>query len=219
MFFEILVAFELNVAVYSPDYDIRMCEGYVKGIVESNTSIKFGGFYSVDLKNLKATTPVLFIIGSKSFLSGSEVALREFILKGGVVIGVDVSNKINSEFSSSFKKFFEEITGSKFNTCTVNSAIMRSFFLLNNQEYGSFYIEQPYELYYRNEPAVILIPADIFTPLLKDETGNYIISPVPGGERQRINTIKMLVNTFVFSLTGTYKLDAVHKGFIEKKLW
>ena len=40
----------------------------------------------------------------------------------------------------------------------------------------------------------------------------------PGGEAQRWESIKLTLNVIYFSLTGTYKKDAIHQPFIEMKL-
>jgi hypothetical protein len=41
---------------------------------------------------------------------------------------------------------------------------------------------------------------------------------VPGGETQREGSLRQWVNIVVFSVTGTYKTDAVHQPFIERKV-
>jgi len=53
---------------------------------------------------------------------------------------------------------------------------------------------------------------------MKDHLGKYVYSCEPGGEAQRWETFKLTINLIYFSITGTYKKDAIHQPFIEKKL-
>jgi hypothetical protein len=53
---------------------------------------------------------------------------------------------------------------------------------------------------------------------IKDNLGQYVYSCEPGGEAQRWESFKLALNVVYFSLTGTYKKDAIHQPFIEKKL-
>jgi hypothetical protein len=53
---------------------------------------------------------------------------------------------------------------------------------------------------------------------MKDSFGKYIYPCVPAGEPQRQNAQKLMINIIMYSLTGSYKLDAVHQPFIIEKL-
>ena len=59
---------------------------------------------------------------------------------------------------------------------------------------------------------------DIFGAWARDKFGNYFFECFPGGENQRFESQKLTINLIVFSLTGTYKTDVIHRPFIEEKL-
>ncbi|MBA3052937.1 MAG: DUF4159 domain-containing protein, partial [Candidatus Omnitrophica bacterium] len=59
---------------------------------------------------------------------------------------------------------------------------------------------------------------DIFGAWARDESGRFIYSCYPGGEAQRLEAVKITVNIVMYSLTGTYKKDIIHRDFIERKL-
>jgi hypothetical protein len=46
----------------------------------------------------------------------------------------------------------------------------------------------------------------------------YLKDCLPGGEKQRFESMKLTVNILMYVLTGTYKLDAIHSPFIKRKM-
>ena len=51
-----------------------------------------------------------------------------------------------------------------------------------------------------------------------DRLGNPVKKCTPGGELQRLEAKKLAVNILMYGLTGTYKLDAMHRNNIINKL-
>ena len=59
---------------------------------------------------------------------------------------------------------------------------------------------------------------DIHGAWVRAPAGGWLFPCEPGGEVQRDEAHKLLVNIIMFSLTGTYKTDAIHQEFIKRKL-
>ncbi|MBI2068970.1 MAG: DUF4159 domain-containing protein [Elusimicrobia bacterium] len=59
---------------------------------------------------------------------------------------------------------------------------------------------------------------DLLGALLKDAEGRYLFGCYPGGEEQRKESFKLVVNIFLYALTGTYKEDIIHLPYILQKL-
>ncbi len=59
---------------------------------------------------------------------------------------------------------------------------------------------------------------DLFGAWARDDSGRFIYSCYPGGESQRMEAVKITVNIVMYSLTGSYKRDIIHRDFIERKL-
>ncbi len=58
---------------------------------------------------------------------------------------------------------------------------------------------------------------DLLGALARDSLGQPLHPCEPGGEVQRAESQKLFVNIVMFALTGTYKTDAVHQPFLERK--
>jgi len=59
---------------------------------------------------------------------------------------------------------------------------------------------------------------DLMGVWAKDSLGRFLYRCLPGGEPQRMEAVKLTVNLIMYSLTGSYKQDIIHKKFIERKL-
>ena len=66
--------------------------------------------------------------------------------------------------------------------------------------------------------AVIYSHSDILGACAKDLFGSFLFECVPGGEAQRWESENLMMNIILYSVTGTYKTDSIHKPFIEDKL-
>jgi hypothetical protein len=106
----------------------------------------------------------------------------------------------------------------------LDHALFRSFFLLRNVS-GRRISEKALEGLDvggsgggEGRTAVLLCSNDLLGAWVRDNMGQYLYSCEPGGETQRWEAMKLTLNIIYFSLTGTYKKDAVHQPFIEQKL-
>ncbi|MFH1957682.1 MAG: DUF4159 domain-containing protein [bacterium] len=59
---------------------------------------------------------------------------------------------------------------------------------------------------------------DLMGAWAKDTLVRFLYRCLPGGEPQRMEAVKLTVNLIMYSLTGSYKQDIIHKEFIERKL-
>jgi hypothetical protein len=128
-------------------------------------------------------------------------------------------------FSGSVRTLIGELYPDKsFRKLSIDHALFRSFFLLRNVA-GRRISEKALEGLDvggtgggEGRTAVVLCSNDLMGAWAKDTLGQYLFTCEPGGEAQRWEAMKLTLNVIYFSLTGTYKKDAVHQPFIEQKL-
>ena len=97
-------------------------------------------------------------------------------------------------------------------------AIFRSFYLLRTvggRRLTNNYLEG---LEINGRIAVIYSQNDILGAWAKDLMGNFLFECRPGGEPQRWESQKLMMNLILYSVTGSYKTYSIHLPFIEDKL-
>jgi hypothetical protein len=171
--------------------------------------------------------PFLIIKGNAavSFDAEEKRQLKTFIDRGGLVFVDDTLCNPKGPFSESIHRLFAELFPDRaFQKLALDHAVFRSFFLLRTVS-GRRIAEKWLEgldvsagLGGENRTAVIYCPNDLLGAWVKDNIGQYVYSCEPGGEAQRWEALKLTINIIYFSLTGTYKNDAIHQPFIERKL-
>ena len=123
----------------------------------------------------------------------------------------DVDLKARKEIEAIFE-------GSKLEVIASTHALFRSFYLVN-QVGGTLQRARSLEGVKAGERhGLIWSRNDLLGALLRDPQGNYLYGCYPGGEAQRQETFKLVINVFLYALTGTYKEDIIHSPFIEQKL-
>lgn len=171
--------------------------------------------------------PFLLVKGNAALrLSKDEkLRLRRYIDRGGFVFFDDTLADSRGPFAQSVRGLMAELYPERpFQKLTVDHALFRSFFLLR-QVAGRRIADKSLEgLDVGGEggaqarTAVVYCPNDLLGAWMRDNVGQYSFSCEPGGEAQRWESFKLTVNVIFFSLTGTYKKDAIHQPFIEMKL-
>lgn len=145
--------------------------------------------------------------------------LGKFLNGGGIIFIEDSSGNKASRFNKQIRKEFEDIfPGKRFKKLEQTNAIFRAFYLLRGiggRTITNNFIEGM-DLFGRT--AVIYSQNDMFGAWVRDKFGNYVWECTPGGDTQRFEAEKFTINLLLFSVTGTYKSDVVHKPFIEEKL-
>ncbi len=171
--------------------------------------------------------PFLIIKGNAALTFDAEEKrqLKTFIDRGGLVFIDDTLCNPKGPFAESVRRLFAELFPDRtFQKLSADHALFRSFFLLRSVS-GRRIAEKSLEgldvsagLGGENRTAVVYCPNDLLGAWVKDNVGQYVYSCEPGGEPQRWEALKLTINIIYFSLTGTYKKDAIHQPFIEKKL-
>lgn len=180
--------------------------------------------------------PFLLIKGNSElrFSKDEKLQLKEFIDRGGFVFIDDTVGDPKGPFAESVRRLMAELYPDRaFQKLPLDHALFRAFFLLRNvagRRISEKYLEgldvsaslegAPESEGARGEgrTAVVYCPNDLLGAWVKDNLGKYTFSCEPGGETQRWEAFKLTINVIYFSLTGTYKKDAVHQPFIEMKL-
>jgi len=172
-------------------------------------------------------SPFLVVKGNSTvqFSKGEKEMLKKYIQRGGFLFVDDTLADSRGKFGQSIRLLFSEIyPNQKLQPLPQDHALYRSFFLLRNvagRRISKKYLEG-LEVGGQGggegRTAVIYCPNDLLGAWMKDRLGEYSYSCEPGGEKQRWESFKLTLNVIYFSLTGTYKRDAVHQPFIERKL-
>ncbi|MDI6641625.1 MAG: DUF4159 domain-containing protein [Elusimicrobiota bacterium] len=172
-------------------------------------------------ENLFSSPFVIMLNNGKfpGFSNTDREKFKRYITSGGVIFIEDSSGSRFSEFDKKIRREIEIIfPDKKLTKIPLEHALYRSFYLLRGIS-GRYIINNYLEcIDIANRTAIIYSQNDIFGAWARDKFGNYFFECLPGGEKQRFEAQKLTINLIVFSLTGTYKTDKVHKPFIEEKL-
>jgi len=168
-----------------------------------------------------AETPFLMVLGSDEFTlpARAVAALRDWLFAGGTLFVDDVSERERSPFDASFRAVLREMFPEyKLRKTTPESVIMKSFYLLRRVA-GRVVVRDYLEyLEYEGRPAVIYSRNNMIACWARDRFGAFLYPCTPGGEPQRFIAQRLFLNVLMYSLCGTYKMDAVHQPFIERRL-
>ena len=165
---------------------------------------------SVDLFN----HPFSVVIGDQGFEPLSDLAvenLRRYLTYGGFIVFDDASGRKSSEFLTSVKRLSRRVFPNLgLNPLPKDHSLYRSFFLLNSPR-GRFDIsDQLLGVHLNTTTPFVVCQNDLSGALLVGEDGQYTHYPVPDGEYQRREAVKLLINLVLYALTSNYKHDQVH---------
>jgi len=195
----------------------------IRRLLEMTTSIKAHAERKVvEIDEEIFDYPFLWLIGKNDFpvFSPSEAkTLRNFIDRGGMIFIDDASDTVASDFRRKIKSEFQRVFPDKpWQKIPLSHAVFRSFYLLRGVSGRRIWREYLEGIAVGERFVVILSRNDVSGTWQKDHFGNYIYECYPGKDRQRWESHKLTINLIMYSLTGTYKSDAVHQPFIERKL-
>ncbi len=172
-------------------------------------------------------TPFLLVKGAAAlvFTSDEKLRLKRYIDRGGFIFFDDTLADSRGPFAASVRALVSELYPDRaFHKLPMDHALFRSFFLLRGVA-GRRISERQIEGLElggtqggQGRTAVVYCPNDLLGAWMRDNLGQYSYPCEPGGEAQRWESVKLTVNIIYFSLTGTYKKDAIHQPFIEMKL-
>ncbi|MCD6311223.1 MAG: DUF4159 domain-containing protein [Elusimicrobia bacterium] len=166
--------------------------------------------------------PFLCITGKGSLgnFTRKETALLAKHLSCGGFLLIDESDSYGlDDFYRSVKDFAADIfPDEKLEKIPDDDVIFRSFYLQPKVAGRNSVSPALYGVRRGGRWAIVYSRNDLFGAWARDEAGRFIYSCYPGGEAQRMEAVKLTVNIVMYSLTGTYKRDIIHRDFIERKL-
>lgn len=166
---------------------------------------------------------LIFLLGSKDFPGFSDQERRSIghwvRLGGGSLVVIDAETDNPSAFDLNIRQEINNIFGQgALEKIPAQNALLRSFYLIRGTS-GVLARSRTLEGVKVGERYGLVMSAnDILGALVRDREGNYLFRCYPGGEDQRKESFKMMINIFLYALTGTYKSDVIHLPFIEEKL-
>ncbi len=168
------------------------------------------------------SSPLLILAGREAPppLSESEIRrLRAFLSAGGLLWVEDVSGTSSSSFDRWVRRTLSAVLPeSKLTALGSDHVIFKTFFLLRGVA-GRVMVRGTLEgVPWAGRIAVIYSRNDLLGVWVKDALGNPLFPCFPGGEAQRHNARKLTLKIRMYSLTGSYKADAVHQPYLLKKL-
>ncbi|MFC1567115.1 DUF4159 domain-containing protein [bacterium] len=173
--------------------------------------------------NLLFSSPFICITGDSQMpnLTKKEIAnLRKFIQSGGLLLVNDSGLSRNSPFLESvrfnLRKILPEYHVRKI---ADTHALYKSFYLINFIGGRSLKSNSLEGIFINGNLRVIICQNDIFAPWINDKQNNPVYECIPHGNLQRKEAKKLTTNIIVFSVTGTYKEDILHKPYLDQKLY
>ena len=184
--------------------------------VQGSTSIEITetvprvGLDSADLFN----HPFTVLIGDDDFDPVSTLSienLRRYLTYGGFLLLDDASGRNESGFLESCKRLCKRVFPNlPLAALHGDHSVYRSFFLLDKPT-GRFQLSSQLRGVQVNTITPLMYNAnDLSGALLVGDSGEYRHLPVPDGEFQRRESVKMLINLVLYALTSNYKHDQVH---------
>lgn len=157
--------------------------------------------------------------GELVFSEPDLIRLRDYLSAGGFLFLDDTEASASSSFSRTARGLPDRLfAGAHWRPVPHDHALYRSFFLLRGA-FGRKRVDPNLQgLWLADRLVAVWSSNDLLGALARDRRGQPLSPCEPGGESQREESARLFVNIVMFSVTGTYKTDAVHQPFIEKKL-
>lgn len=167
------------------------------------------------------SSPFLAILGNGRFPALSEherEILRRYVSNGGLVFVEDSSAGRGSEFDAAFRReMAKAFPETRLKKLPQDHPLYRSYYFLRTvggRRIVNAYLEG---IDVGGRTGIIYSQNDLMGAWAKDRLGNYLWECVPGGQDQRFEAQKLTLNIVMYSVTGTYKSDAIHKPYLEQK--
>jgi hypothetical protein len=158
--------------------------------------------------------PFAVLIGDQAFDPLSELAvesLRRYLIYGGFLLIDDASGSKNSAFRTSVIRLCSRIfPTNQMLPLPSDHSVYRSFFLLNKPA-GRNLVSPVLEGVQLGQIWPLIYCAnDLSGALERRADGSNRYSVIPGGENQRRESVKLLINLILYALTSNYKHDQAH---------
>jgi hypothetical protein len=168
------------------------------------------------------SSPFIVLLGNRQFPQFTETerhSLRRYLSNGGLLFVEDSSGVRGGDFDVSFRREIAKVyPEARLKRLPQEHPLFRSYYLLRKtggRRLTNNYLEG---IEAGGRTVVVYSQNDLIGAWARDRFGNYLWECVPGGQEQRFEAQKLTLNLVMYSLTGTYKSDAVHKPYIEQKL-
>jgi hypothetical protein len=152
---------------------------------------------------------------------GAEAAgrLRAYLAAGGMLWIEDVSGGASGSFDRWVRRTVKELSpDASLEPLRSDHVVYRTFFLLRSPA-GRVMVRGTLEgVSWGGRTPLIYSRNDLLAPWVKDPLGRPLLPCIPGGEAQCHEARKLTLNILMYSLTGSYKADAVHQPYILQKL-
>ncbi|MEM6957881.1 MAG: DUF4159 domain-containing protein [Myxococcota bacterium] len=163
-------------------------------------------------------SPLVYWRGDAAFepLSESEVlGLRRFVEFGGFIMVDDASD---GAFTRSVERALRRaLPNNGVEAIASSHVIYRSFYLVDRplgRRRGSGALRG---IEIGDRLAVVISNHDLGGAWARDNLGNWLNSPTPGGEAQREQAIRLGVNLVMYALCLDYKDDQVHAPYLMRR--
>ena len=164
--------------------------------------------------------PFCVMIGSDAFapLSKKYVAMiQRFLTYGGFILFDDISGVQDSPFSTSVRRLSRRLFPTKsLAPLRSDHSLYRSFFLLDQPVGRVDSVDYMEGVHVGKVTPLMLFHNDLSGALDHTEDGMERYPVIPGGEYQRREAVKLIINIIMYALTSNYKHDQAHvKELIE----
>lgn len=145
--------------------------------------------------------------------------LRAYVTSGGFLWIEDNSGLKSSPFDRWVRRMMESVfPDAKLSPLPPDHVVFKTFFLVRGAA-GRVSVSPHLEgLDWAGRTAVLYSHNDLQGAWAVDALGQPLLAAVPGGEPQREMARRLTLNIILYSLTGSYKTDAVHQPFLLEKL-
>ena len=145
--------------------------------------------------------------------------LRSYLTGGGMLWIEDTGAAASSSFDRWVRRTLASVLPEvELQALPADHVVFRTFFLLRAPA-GRVMVRASLEgVSWGGRTAVLYSRNDLLGPWVKDALGRPLFPCTPGGEGQRHNARKLTLNVLMYSLTGSYKADAVHQPFLLQKM-
>jgi len=169
-------------------------------------------------------SPLLFLPCNAPIPSLSveeETALATWLKLGGTLV-VDWQGGPGGggleQFRTSLEQFVSKLLpGGSLERVSKASVLYRSFYRLKYASGRLRLVDDLYGVVVDGRYAILVSFNDIISTVERSENGEFRYDAVPGGDAQREDAVRLLVNLVVYSLCLDYKDDKVHLDYLKSK--
>ncbi len=167
-------------------------------------------------------SPLVLLAGREApedLKPGEQQRLRAYLAAGGTLWIEDTSGLASGSFDRWVRRTLKEVAPeAELQALGTDDVVFKTFFLLR-QAAGRVMTRATLEgVSWGGRAAVIYSRNDLLGIWIKDALGRPLLPCVPGGEAQRHNARKLTLNLLMYSLTGSYKADAVHQPYLMQRM-